>query len=85
MMKRFENIFLYIKMLTGYYQKTNQHKTKKDFQKVLVKGIKIYLKQEKIKSNKIAVNNIETFLKMKSKWLVEYRKNHSKMKKLKTG
>ena len=40
-------------MLTGYYQKT-----KKGFEKRLVKGIKIFLKKIKSKSVNVLANNI---------------------------
>ena len=48
--------FLYIKELTRYYQK----KTKKGFQKRLVKGTKIFLKKKKkTKSVKMLMSYIE--------------------------
>ena len=48
-------------MLTEYYQKT-----KKSFEKRLVKGTKISLKKEKTKSVNMLVSDIEIFL-MKEK------------------
>ena len=54
---------LYIKILTGYYQKTTQ----KIFQKRLVKGTKIFLKKKKTKSTNILVTDVEIFLRKKKK------------------
>ena len=55
-------------MLTGYYKK----KTKKGFQKRLVKGTKIFLKKKKTKNTNMVMSDIEIFLKKKrkeaSKW-----------------
>ena len=42
-------------------------KTKKSFQKRLVKDIKIFLKKKKIKSANMLVSDIEIFLKKKKK------------------
>ena len=50
-------------MLTGYYQK----KTKKSFQKRIVKGTKIFLKKKKAKSANMLVSYIEIFLNKKKK------------------
>ena len=50
-------------MLTGHYQK----KTKKSFQKRLVKGIKIFLKKKKKRSVNMVVNDIKFFSRMKNK------------------
>ena len=49
-------------MLTGYYKKT-----KKDFQKRLAKGTKIFLKIKKTKSANMLVTDIDVFLKKKNK------------------
>ena len=49
-------------MLKGYYQKT-----KEDFQKRLVKGVKIFLKEKKAKSLNMLVSDVEIFLKKKKK------------------
>ena len=60
-------------MLTRYYQKTKKktttkkNKTKKGFEKRLMKGIKIFLRKKKSKSENMVVNNIEIFLKQKKK------------------
>ena len=59
----FENFILYIKILTGYYQKP----TKKIFQKRLVKGTKTFLKKKKTKSTNIFVTDVEIFLRKKKK------------------
>ena len=48
-------------MLTGHYQ----NKTKKSFQKRLVKGTKIFLKKKKRKSTNMLVSDIEISLKKK--------------------
>ena len=48
-------------MLTGHYKK----KTKKSFQKRLVKGTKIFLKKKKRKSTNMLVSDIEISLKKK--------------------
>ena len=45
----------------------NAGNTKKGFQKRLMKGIKIFLKNRKIKSKNIVASNIKNFLKMKNK------------------
>ena len=53
-------------MSTEYYKK----KTKKGFKKRPMKGIKIFQKKIKTKSENMIVNDIEIFLKMKHKgWL----------------
>ena len=57
-------LFLYIKMLTRYYQK---NKEKKGFKKRLVKVIKIFQKKKQVKSENMVVNNIEISLKKKQK------------------
>ena len=49
-------------MLARYYQKT-----KKSFQKRLVKGTKIFLQEEIPKSVNMLVSDIEIFLKKKMK------------------
>ena len=46
--------FLYIKILTAYFKKT-----KKIFEKKLVKGTKIFLKKKKTKSSNILLSHIE--------------------------
>ena len=72
-------------------------KNLKGFRKMILKDIKILLKKKRIKS----INNIKIFLKKKKRhcgcklyknlledekqMLVEYRKNNSKMQKIKTG
>ena len=60
---------------------------KKGFKKMLVKGTKIFQKKKKTKRENMVVNYIEIFLKMKNeeRRLAEYRKNYSKMQKIKTG
>ena len=50
-------------MPTGYYEK----KTKKDFERRVVKGIKICLKEKETKRKMKLMNAIKIFLKMKSK------------------
>ena len=50
-------------MLTGYYKK----KTKKDFQKRLVKRTKIFLKSKTTKRTNMLLSDIEIFLKKKKK------------------
>ena len=73
-------------------------KTKKGFQKRLVKGTKIFLKKKKTKSANMLLSNIEIFLKRKKKKkrqydreryknLVEgdYRNFFSRMQEIKTG
>ena len=47
-------------MLTGYYKK-------KGFQKRLMKGTKIFLKEKNIKSANVLESNIKIFLKKKKK------------------
>ena len=88
----FYYFFLYIKVLTGYYKKT-----KKSFKKRLVKGIKIFQKKKEkgkyvcglyrnLSERKIfimVVNDIEILQKVKKKMFFEYRKNYSRMQKLK--
>ena len=54
--------YLYIKMLIGHYQKT-----KKGFQKRLMKGTKNFLKKNKTKSANVFVSDVEFFLKKKKK------------------
>ena len=49
-------------MLTGHYLKT-----KKGFQKRLVKGTKIFLKKKKSKGANMLLSDIEIFLKKKKK------------------
>ena len=66
--------FLYIKMLTGYYQKT-----KKGFQKKLVKSTKIFLKK-KTKSTNMLLSYMEIFLKKKKKKKCPY--DHERYKNL---
>ena len=59
----FHNFFyIYIKMLTDYYQKN-----KESFQKRLLKGTKIFVKKKKTKSANMLASNIEIFLKKKQK------------------
>ena len=53
-------LFLYIKLLTGYYRKNKER-----LQKRLVKGIKFFQKKKKVTSENMAVNNIEISLKNK--------------------
>ena len=66
----FINFFLYIKILTDNYQKTN-----KDFKKRLVKGIKIFL-------NRLYANErYRNLLEDEQQRLVEYRKFFSEMQK----
>ena len=49
-------------MLTEYYQKT-----KKSFQKKLLKGNKLFLKKKKTKDANMLLSNIDIFLKKKKK------------------
>ena len=66
----FINFFLYIKILTENYQKTN-----KDFKKRLVKGIKIFL-------NRLYANErYRNLLEDEQQRLVEHRKFFSEMQK----
>ena len=58
-------VYKNINWITGYYQKTR----KNDFEKRLVKGIKIFLKK---KSKNMVVNDIEIFLKKKTKRFVSF-------------
>ena len=58
----FHNFFIYIKMLTDYYQKN-----KESFQKRLLKGTKIFVKKKKTKKANMLMSDIEIFLKKKQK------------------
>ena len=51
------------------------NKKKKKFEKRLIKGIKIFLKKIRIKSENMVVYDIEIFQKMKKQRLLEYKKN----------
>ena len=63
-------------------------KTKKNVQKMLMKGTKIFLKKKKTKSANIFVSDIKIFLRDRERYknllenetqrLVEYRNNYSK-------
>ena len=68
-------------MSTGCYQK----KRKKDLEKRLVKGVKIFQKKKKIKRKTMVGNNINILLKKKkikrvSMNVIEYKKNYCKMR-----
>ena len=66
-------------------------KTKKNFQKMLMKGTKIFLKKKKTKSANILVSDIEIFLYDRERYknllenetqrLAEYRNNYSILEK----
>ena len=66
-------------------------KTKKNFQKMLMKGTKIFLKKKKTKSANILVRDIEIFLYDRERYknllenetqrLAEYRNNYSILEK----
>ena len=54
--------FLYIKILTRYYKKT-----KKNFQKRLVKDTEIFLKKKNKRSVNMVINDIKNLQKIKNK------------------
>ena len=66
-------------------------KTEKNFQKMLMKGTKIFLKKKKTKSANILVSDIEIFLYDRERYknllenetqrLAEYRNNYSILEK----
>ena len=75
-----EHFFLYLEMSTGYNKKT-----KKDVKKRLVKGIKMFVKNKKTKSENMIVNVKKGFSKeekvKKRQYECERYKNQSEGKK----
>ena len=68
--KFFSYIYVNVDTILSKNQKENdnkKNKTKKGFEKRLMKGIKIFLRKKKSKSENMVVNNIEIFLKQKKK------------------
>ena len=75
--------FIYFFSIYANVNRVLSKKTKKSFQKRLVKGTKIFLNMKKTKSANMYVRNIEIFLKMTKKsvnMVVNYIKIFKRMK-----